>query len=140
MRALAEYERMLDRMTPTEADFDRLLFGPGAFARAILAMHGEMAVGIAIWYHVLSTFNARPILFLEDIFVEPAHRAEGIGLALMRRLAAIALQENCWAMDWNVLNWNQPALDFYRRIGARPITDWTAQRLDAAGMAELASG
>ncbi|HJS85065.1 MAG TPA: GNAT family N-acetyltransferase [Acetobacteraceae bacterium] len=138
VRGLAEYERLLDRFTATEADFARVLFGPQPLARALLAEVARHPVGIAIWYYMLSTFTARPILFLEDIFVEPAHRGKGIGLALFRRLARTALDEKCWSMDWNVLNWNQPAIDFYRRIGARPVTDWTVQRLDAQGIAALA--
>lgn len=140
VRGLAEYECMLDRMTATEADFTRILFGPRPLARAMLAEVQGRAVGIAIWYYMLSTFTAQPVLFLEDIFVEPAQRKRGIGLALFCRLARIARSENCWSMDWNVLNWNQPAIDFYRRIGARPVTDWTVQRLDTRAIAALADG
>ncbi len=138
VRGLAEYERLLDRFTATEADFTRVLFGPRPLAHALLAERARQPVGIAVWYYMLSTFAARPILFLEDIFVEPAHRGAGIGLALFRRLARIARDEKCWSMDWNVLNWNQPAIEFYRRIGARPVTDWTVQRLDGPGIAALA--
>jgi GNAT superfamily N-acetyltransferase len=138
VRGLAEYERMLDRFTATEADFARVLFAPQPLAHALLAEVARHPVGVAIWYYMLSTFTARPILFLEDIFVEPAHRGAGIGLALFRRLARVAREGNCWSMDWNVLNWNQPAIDFYRRVGARPVTDWTVQRLDAQGIAALA--
>ena len=139
VRGLAEYERLLDRMTATEADFRRLLFCPKPLARAILAGTGGPPVGIAIWYYVVSTFTARPVLFLEDIFVEPAYRAQGIGLALLRHLAGIARAENCLSMEWNVLNWNQPAIDFYRRIGARPVSDWTVYRLDANAIAALSN-
>lgn len=138
VRGLAEYERMLDRFTATEADFSRVLFGRHRIGRALLAEQDGRPVGIAIWYFMLSTFAARPILFLEDIFVEPAHRGQGIGMALFRRLARIAMAENCWSLDWNVLDWNEPAIAFYRRIGARAVTDWIAQRLDAQGIAALA--
>lgn len=140
VRGLAEYERLLDRMTATEADFHRLLFGPQPLARAVLADTGGPPVGIAIWYYVVSTFAARPVLFLEDIFVEPAQRGQGIGLALLQHLAGIARAENCLSMEWNVLNWNQPAIDFYHRIGARPVSDWTVYRLDANAIATLANG
>lgn len=139
VHGLAEYERLLDRMTATEADFHRLLFGPQPLARAVLADIGGSPIGIAIYYYVLSTFTARPVLFLEDIFVEPQHRGQGIGLALLRHLAGIAQAENCLSMEWNVLNWNQPAIDLYRRIGARPVTDWTVYRLDANAIAALAN-
>jgi GNAT superfamily N-acetyltransferase len=138
VRGLAEYERLLNEMTATEADFTRALFGPRPLAEAMLAEFEGRAVGVAIWYSLFSTFRAQPMLYLEDIFVEPAHRGRGIGLALFRRLAQIALAENCLFMEWSVLNWNQPAIDFYRRIGAQPITDWTVQRLDANGIAALA--
>ncbi len=138
VRGLAEYERLLDRMTATDADFKRLLFGPRPLAHAILAEDNGKPVGIAIWYYVISTFAARPVLFLEDIFVEPAHRGRGIGLALLRRLATIAQDEQCLSMEWNVLNWNKPAIDFYHRIGARPVTDWTVYRMDTQATAALA--
>jgi GNAT superfamily N-acetyltransferase len=138
VRGLAEYERMLDRFTATEADFARVLFSPQPLAHALLAERARQPVGIAVWYYMLSTFTARPILFLEDIFVESAHRGAGIGLALFRRLAHIARDEKCWSMDWRVLNWNQSAIEFYQRLGARPVADWTTQRLDAPGIAALA--
>jgi GNAT superfamily N-acetyltransferase len=138
VRGLAEYERLLDRFTATEADFARVLFGPQPLAHALLAEVARQPVGVTIWYYMLSTFTARPILFLEDVFVEPSHRGRGIGLALFRRLARIARDENCWSMDWSVLNWNQPAIEFYQRIGARPVADWTTQRLDTRGIAALA--
>lgn len=138
VRGLAEYERMLGRFTASETDFARVLFGPERIGRALLAEQDGRAVGIAIWYFMLSTFAARTILFLEDIFVEPAHRGRGIGMALFRRLAKIAKDANCWSMDWNVLDWNEPAIAFYRRIGARAVTEWVAQRLDAQGIATLA--
>ena len=138
VRGLAEYEELLNRFTADEADLARVLFGPRPLARAMLAEIAGRPVGIAIWYYMLSTFTAQPILFLEDIFVEPTHRRKGIGLAFFRRLAGIARDENCWSMDWNVLNWNQPAIKFYRRIGAQPVTEWTVQRLDATAIAALA--
>ena len=138
VRGLAEYERLLEEMTATEADFAHALFGPRPLAAAMLAEFAGRAIGVAIWYYLFSTFRARPVLYLEDIFVEPAHRGRGIGFALFRRLAQIARAGNCLSMEWSVLNWNQPAIDFYRRIGARPVTDWTLQRLDAKGIAALA--
>ncbi len=138
VRGLAEYQGMLNRVTATEADFARVLFGSRPLARAMLAEVGGCSVGVAIWYYMLSTFTAQPVLFLEDIFVEPSHRRKGIGLAFFRRLAQIARDEHCWSMDWNVLNWNQPAIDFYQGIGARPVSEWTVQRLDAQGIAALA--
>lgn len=140
VRGLADYEGMLDRFSATEADFSRLLFGPRTHARALLAEIDGAAIGVALWYFSLSTFRARPVLFLEDIFVDPAARRRGVGLALFRHLARIAQQEDCWSMDWNVLTWNQPAIDFYRTLGAQPVTEWMVQRLDQAALQALAAG
>ena len=138
VRGLAEYERLLHECTGTEADFECALFGPRPLAEAMLAEVEGRAVGVAIWYYLFSTFAARPMLFVEDVFVEPPHRGQGIGLALFRRLAQVAQAKNCLFMEWSVLNWNQPAIDFYRRIGARPVTDWTVQRMDGPAIAALA--
>lgn len=138
MRDFAEYERLLDRFTATAQDYAHILFGPAPLAHAILAESGGRPVGIALWYFALSSFAARPILYLEDIFVEPAHRRNGIGLAFFRRLAAIARDTGCYSMDWNVLRWNQPAIDFYARLGAKPIAEWMGHRLDAEGIRALA--
>jgi GNAT superfamily N-acetyltransferase len=138
VRGLAEHERLLDRLTATEADFAHALFGPRPLGEAMLAEVDGRAVGVAVWYYTFSTFTARPGMYLEDIFVEPDFRGRGIGLAMFRRLAASARDRNCWSMEWSVLNWNQPAIDFYLHIGARPVTDWTLQRLDATAIAALA--
>lgn len=138
VRDLADYERMPHRVTATETDLARMLFASPPRAHAMLAEAEQRPVGIAVWYYLLSTFTARPILFLEDIFVDAAYRGQGIGFAMFRRLATIARANNCLSMDWRVLNWNQPAINFYSRIGARPMTDWTVQRLDTEGLAALA--
>ena len=139
VRALAEYERLLHEVTATEADFSRALFGPAPRGHAVLAWTGGNAVGFAVWYYTFSTFICGPDLFLEDIFVEPAYRGRGIGLALFRYLACRAQEQNCRRMEWRVLNWNQPAIDFYRRIGARPMRDWTVQQLEGAALSALAA-
>ncbi len=138
VRGLAEYERLLHHVTATEADFARALFGPAPRANAVLAWTGENAVGLALWYYTFSTFTGGPDLFLEDIFVEPIYRGRGIGLALFRYLAGRARAEKCRRMEWRVLNWNQPAIDFYHRIGARPMQDWTVQRLEGEALTALA--
>jgi GNAT superfamily N-acetyltransferase len=137
VRGLAEYERLLNHVTATEAEFARALFGPCPRAYAVLAWAGEDAIGLALWYYTFSTFTGGPDLFLEDIFVEPMYRGQGIGLALFRYLAARARAENCRRMEWRVLNWNQPAIDFYQRLGARPIEDWTVQRLEGEALTAL---
>ena len=139
VRGLAEYEKLTDHCTATEADFHTHLFGPKSIAHAALAEVNGRPVGLALWYYTLSTFAGRKRLFVEDVFVEPAHRGAGIGYALFRHMAQVALTEGCTGMEWRVLNWNQPAIDFYRRIGAKPVTDWTTNQLDATALAALAN-
>ena len=139
VRGLAEYERLTHRMVATEEDFRRIMFGPKPLAYAVLAEAGGAPVGIALWFWVVSTFAAKPGIYLEDLFVQPSHRGMGIGLALLRRLANIARQNDCIALEWNVLKWNQPAIEFYERIGARPVKDWTVYRMEPDAIAALAS-
>jgi len=138
VRALAEYERLLHEVVSTESDFRERLFGPCPVAHAAFAELDGKAVGLALWYYMFSTFTGRCDLFLEDLFVMPEHRGHGIGLGLFRHLARIAVAERCRRIEWRVLNWNQPAIDFYRRIGARPMTDWTVKRLEGPALAALA--
>ena len=106
VRGLAEYERLLHEVVMTEADLHAALFGPQPRAYAVLAHADGNAVGLALWYYTFSTFPGRPDIFLEDLFVEPAHRGRGIGLALLRHLAQRAVAENCRRIEWRVLNWN----------------------------------
>jgi GNAT superfamily N-acetyltransferase len=138
VRGLAEYEKLLHEVESTEADFRERLFGACPVAHAVLAEVDGAAVGMAIYYYTFSTFTGRCDLFLEDLFVMPEHRGDGIGLALFRHLAGIARDERCRRIEWRVLNWNQPAIDFYRRIGAQPMTGWSVQRLEGAALAALA--
>jgi len=139
VRGLAEYEKLTDHCTATEADFHAHLFGPNAIAHAALAEIDGHPVGLALWYYTLSTFAGRKRLFVEDVFVEPAHRGAGIGFALFRHMARVARAEGCNGMEWRVLNWNQPAIDFYRRIGAEPVTEWTTNQLSGDALATLAT-
>ena len=139
VRALAEYEKLLHVCVATEADFRRRLFGPNRMARAVIAETEENPVGMALWYYTLSTFSGREKLFVEDVFVQPAQRGKGIGLALFRHMARVAAVENCVGMEWRVLNWNQPAIAFYARIGAKPVADWTTQQLHGDALAALAA-
>ena len=139
VRALAEYERLAHQVTATEAHFARALAGPAPRAHAVLAEAGGEAVGLALWYYTFSTFAGGPDLFLEDLFVAPGHRGLGIGLALFRHLARIAQADSCRRMEWRVLDWNQPAIDFYHRLGARPMQDWSVMRLERDALAALAA-
>ncbi|MDR3532466.1 MAG: GNAT family N-acetyltransferase [Rhodopila sp.] len=140
IRALADYERLADEVTATEHDLHEALFAPRPHAHAILAETAGKPVGLALFYYTFSTFKARPNIFLEDLFVEPAHRGTGIGLALMRTLAQRAVAENCRRIEWRVLNWNQPSIDFYQRIGAEPIDDWHTRQLGGDALVSLAQG
>ncbi len=140
LRGLAEYEQLLHLATATEADLQNLLFGPQPFAFAVIAETERRTVGTLLWLHTISTFAGRPGIFVEDVFVEPAHRGKGIGLALFRHVAAIAHARNYICLEWRVLNRNAPALAFYRQLGAKPITEWQTMELRGAALAALAEG
>jgi GNAT superfamily N-acetyltransferase len=126
-------------VTATDDDIRNALFGPTPRIHAVLAERAGAAVGIAVWFASFSTFAGRPNLYLEDIFVDPAHRGAGIGRALFRHLARIAQAGNYGRMEWSVLNTNHPAIGFYQSIGAVPVTEWTVQRLSGAALAALAA-
>src|SRR5262245_27659638 len=129
IRELADYEKMLDRVQATEADVTAALFGPRPVAEALLGDVGGAPVGFALFFATFSTFVGKPGIFLEDLFVRPEHRHQGIGKAFFRELAKLAVKRGCGRMEWSVLDWNEPALAFYRSLGAAPLADWTMQRL-----------
>jgi len=141
IRGLAAYEHRQHEATATEADLRTLLFGPVPRGHVVLAeVAGQPPVGIAVFNYTISTFAGRTGLFLEDLFVDPAHRGTGIGLALLRHLAARAAVENCNIIEWRVLDWNQAAIDFYQRIGAEPVRGWQIRQLSGEALAALAEG
>ena len=140
IRALADYERLLHEVTTTEAELRESLFGPTPAIHAILAETQGVPVGVAIFYYTFNTFKARPNIFLEDLFVDPAHRGTGTGLALMRHLAQMAVAKGCARIEWRVLNWNQPSIDFYHRLGAKPIDHWHTLLLGSDTLVSLAKG
>ena len=141
VRGLATYEKLEHEAVATEADFQAALFGPQPRAYAVLAeVPGKPPVGLALWYYTFSTFTGRPDMFLEDLFVEPEYRGTGIGLGLLRHLARRALAEKCRRIEWRVLNWNQPSIDFYASLGATPMQDWHVRQLGGAALAALAQG
>ena len=140
IRTLAEYEHLAHEVTATEADLQEALFGSVPRAYAVVADVDGYCVGLALFYYTFSTFKAGANLFLEDLIVEPAHRGHGIGFALMRHLAQRATAENCRRIEWRVLNWNQPSIDFYRRLGANAIDDWHTRQLSGGALAALAKG
>jgi GNAT superfamily N-acetyltransferase len=140
IRELAEYERAPDAVVATEAALRDVLFGPKRSADVLLALESGEAVGFAVYFYNFSTWLGRPGLYLEDLFVRPAVRGKGFGRALLERLAQIAKERGCGRMEWAVLDWNDPAIQFYRKLGAEPMNEWTVFRLTQEGIAKLADG
>ncbi|MEW6167858.1 MAG: GNAT family N-acetyltransferase [Pseudomonadota bacterium] len=138
IRALAEYERLLDQVSATEAALHESLFGARPYAEALLAWRGDEAAGFALYFHNYSTFLAKPGIYLEDLFVQPAHRKHGIGKALLAELARIAVARGCGRLEWAVLDWNAPAIAFYESLGARPLKEWIVNRLSGDALQALA--
>ena len=136
---LAEYEKALPGEAPvTEEDLTSSLFGSRPAAEVLIAYLGEEPAGFALFFHNYSTWLGKKGLFLEDLFVRPPARKHGVGYALFRELARIAVERDCGRMDWSVLDWNELAISFYRRIGARSMDDWTTFRLTGAALTSLA--
>jgi GNAT superfamily N-acetyltransferase len=138
IKALAEYERLSHAVVATEADIHRGLFGPEPFAEVILARDAEATVGFALFFHTYSTFLGKPGLYLEDLFVLPDRRAQGYGKALLAALARIAVERGCGRFEWSVLDWNEPAIGFYRRMGADVMDEWRICRVTGEALARLA--
>ena len=138
VRELADYEKLLSEAKGTTADFQRELESPNPVIRVLIAEWNGEPAGFALYFFNFSTFVARPGLYLEDLFVRPALRSHGIGRQLLRELARIARARNCGRMEWAVLDWNEPALKFYKSLGARPMKEWIVHRLTAAEIAKLA--
>lgn len=136
--ALADYERARERVVATEADLMRALFDEGASVHAYVALKGKKCVGFALYFVSYSTWTGRHGLWLEDLFVLPACRGEGIGKALLATLAQLAVTRGYTRLEWNVLDWNEPALRFYRSLEAEPLSEWTVHRLDGASLQALA--
>ena len=139
IKGLADYERLSGEVIASEADIHATLFGPTPSAEAVLAYVGPDAVGFAVWFYNYSTFVGRPGLYLEDIFVLPPWRGRGIGRALLGHLARLAVARGCGRMEWAVLDWNEPAIRFYRRIGAQAMNGWTVYRLAGDALTRLAA-
>ncbi len=129
IRALAEYERLAHEVVLDEGQLHEHLFGPQPFAEVLLAEEAGVVVGFALFFHNYSTFLGKPTLYLEDLFVLPEHRGQGHGKALLAALARLALERSCGRLEWSVLNWNEPAIQFYRALGAVPLNGWTVYRL-----------
>ena len=129
IRDLAAYERAPNEVTATKEQLVDVLFGKKPAAEVLLAFENETPVGFAVFFHNFSTWLGRPGLYLEDLFVKPEMRGKGYGRALLVDLAKVALERGCGRMEWAVLNWNDPAIQFYRKLGAKPMDEWTVFRL-----------
>ena len=138
IRDLATYERAPNEVTATEGQLTDVLFGKKAAAEVLLVFENTVAVGFAVFFHNFSTWLGRPGLYLEDLFVKPEHRGKGYGRAFLIELAKIARDRGCGRMEWAVLDWNEPAIQFYRKLGAKPMEEWTVFRLTGEGIATLA--
>src|SRR6266849_9543290 len=138
IRDLATYERAPEEVTATEEQLVDVLFGERPAAEVLLVFEGESPVGFALFFHNFSTWLGRPGLYLEDLFVKPEKRGKGYGRALLVELAKIARDRGCGRMEWAVLDWNEPAIKFYRSLGAKPMHEWTVFRLTRDGIARLA--
>jgi GNAT superfamily N-acetyltransferase len=139
IRELAAYERHLDRVEATEARVRETLFGPKPAASVIFAFNDDQPVGFAVFYFTYSTFVGLPGLYLEDLFVKPEARGQGIGRQLLSYLARLAKERGCCRIEWAVLHWNEPAIGFYRKLGAIPMEEWHVYRLFGTPLDQLAA-
>ena len=138
IKALADYERLADQVVATEAGLREALFGERRYGEVVLGYAGTDAVGFALFFHNFSTFRGAPGIYLEDLFVDPRWRGRGLGRRLLAHVAAVAVARGCHRMEWSVLDWNESAVAFYRRAGARPLDDWTMFRVTGDALLALA--
>jgi GNAT superfamily N-acetyltransferase len=138
IRELAEYERLLHEVVATEEGLRDTLFGARPAAEVVIAEEAGEPVGFALFFPNYSTFLAQPGIYLEDLYVRPEARGRGAGRALLAHLARLAKERGCGRLEWWVLDWNEPAIRFYRSLGARPMDDWTVYRLAGDDLARLA--
>jgi GNAT superfamily N-acetyltransferase len=139
IHALAEYEKLADTVTATEGRLRATLFGNKAAAEVLLVYWDQECAGFAVYFETYSTFLAQPGLYLEDLYVKPHLRGKGIGLAVLKHLAGTATERGCGRLEWGVLNWNEPAIRFYKKLGAIPMDEWTKYRLTGEALGSLAS-
>ncbi|MBL0924454.1 MAG: GNAT family N-acetyltransferase [Sphingomonadaceae bacterium] len=138
IRDLAEYERLADEVRFDEAALGERLFGERPYAEVLIGEIDGVPQGFALFFHNFSTFEGRPGIYLEDLFVRPEARGSGLGKALLKRLAALAVERDCARLEWWVLDWNEPAINFYKSLGARPMDEWTTFRVDGDALDRLA--
>jgi GNAT superfamily N-acetyltransferase len=139
VRGLAEYEKHLDKVKATEERIRKTIFGAEPAAQVLFAYENDNAVGFAVFFYTYSTFEGLPGLYLEDLFVKPEARGKGVGRALLRFLARLAKEKNCWRIEWAVLHWNESAIGFYKSLGAVPMDEWEVYRLSGDELDRLAA-
>jgi GNAT superfamily N-acetyltransferase len=138
IKGLAEYEKLTHVVVATEAGLRASLFGSRPAAEVVIAYAGDEPAGFAVFFPSFSTFLGKPGLYLEDLFVEPLWRRRGLGRKLLRYVAGVADARSCGRLEWSVLDWNEPSIQFYRSIGAEPLQDWTIFRLTGEALDRLA--
>lgn len=136
IRELADFERLAHEAVATESDLREALFGLRPYAEVLIARRDE-PLGFALFFHNFSTFVGKPGIYLEDLYVRPAARGQGVGTALLRQVARMACERGCGRFEWSVLDWNQRAIDFYRKLGARPMSKWTIFRITGEELRKL---
>lgn len=139
IRDLAEYERLAHEVRFDEAVLEAKLFGTRPYAEVLIGEIDGSPQGFALFFHNFSTFEGKPGVYLEDLFVRPEARGAGLGKALLKKLAAIAVERDCARLEWSVLDWNEPAIQFYMVLGAKPMDEWTIYRVDGTALAKLAA-
>jgi GNAT superfamily N-acetyltransferase len=139
IKELAKYERLSHEVVAAEEALRDSLFGERRVAEALLGYLGGNPAGFALFLHSFSTFPGKPGIYLEDLYVRPEFRGAGVGRALLVHLAGLAKERGCGRLEWSVLDWNEPAIGFYRRIGASPVSGWTVYRLTGEALEELAA-
>lgn len=140
IRELAEYEKLLHEVKATEEVLRESLFGGRKVAEAIIGYHEDRPACFALFFHNFSTFLGQTGIYIEDLYVRPSFRGRGFGRAMFARLARLARDRGCGRLEWWVLDWNEPALRFYRALGAVPMSEWTVQRLSGKALERLAEG
>jgi len=138
IQGLAKYEKLSDQVVATEEKLTQTLFGDKRFAEVVIAEYQHRAAGFALFCHNYSTFLAKPGIYLEDLFVLPEYRGKGLGKALLSHLAKLAIERDCGRLEWSVLDWNQPAIDFYQSQGASMLHDWRINRVTGEQLIALA--
>ena len=140
VKELAAYEREPDAVKASEADFERVLFGPRPYAEVVIAEEDGAPLGFALFFHNFSTWEGKPGVYLEDLYVTPDARGKGVGKLLLSHLAKVAVERDCARLEWWVLDWNEPAINFYRSLGAVAMDEWTVNRVTGDALVRLAAG